>query len=209
MRGDFHSLDNEQTVQRDSSSGSSSPHSNLSHEDDVVEVNSTEFIPKPIYNFSIPDVIIHERENRRADRESRRQCNQNEQRIPGCRKRTHSSRNLNSDSGEGAVNGNVKRRRRAPAVGDNEDCHRASVFIDLTDIDSQDDEYHNAHSDSEVSSFSSRNETRYILVVFLNFAPILSSSTIVLSTISQVETKSTSMLFTYDTIVSLYCFGCK
>lgn len=163
MRGDFH--ENGPTVQRDSSSGSSSPHSNTSHDDDVVEVNSAEFIPKPIYNFSIPDVIIHERENRRQlDRGSRRQCSEvEEQRMHSCRKRPHPSRNNFSGNGETPVNTHIKRRRRAQAAAhqteDDEDCHRESVVIDLTDIDSHDEEYQSAHSDSEVNN-TNRSETR-------------------------------------------------
>ena len=149
------------TLQRDSSSGSSSPHSNASHEEEIL-ANPTEFMQKPIYNFSIPDVIKHEPRVDRRDSADRR----DENRSIGTsrRKRPHPSRSLprNLDCNDTTpILVRSKKRRRAAAdnlVDDNDDCHRPPVtqVIDLTEDDFP-------HSDSEVTD-SSHVETRYVFI---------------------------------------------
>jgi len=162
MRGDIREPRTNQTLQRtDSSSGSSSPHSS-NHEDEIIEVNATGFMPKPIYNFSIPDVIKHDRNDRHDSRRNNNEISV----ITSRRKRAHPSRNTannNIANCETPVLGiHNKRQRRAAAAATSveciedvdDDCHHSSVVtqvIDLTDIDSHDDSENNA---------TSRNETR-------------------------------------------------
>lgn len=142
------------TLQPDSSSSSSSPHSTSSHDEEILEVTGAGFMPKPIYNFSIPDVIKHEPRMER-----------NENRFENSdalirRKRAHQNFRDNVAFDENSVSVRNKRRRRsitaAVAVenileeaNNDDDCHRPPV-IDLTDIDSH-DEYQSAHSDSEIN----------------------------------------------------------
>ena len=170
MRSDLHSLQN------DSSSGSSSPHSNASHEEgggtmEMVDSSSNILHPKVVYNFSIPEFINHERseERTRADSRSKRSRLQ--------RMRHHqqqSADNLpdnDNDTGDRTieiqdspvlVQATKKRRRAAAALAessnvdveeeDNDaDCHRRRQHvpvIDLTGIDSH-DEFNSPLAESE------------------------------------------------------------
>lgn len=165
MRGDMQPGIHHGGLQNDSSSGSSSPHSNTSHED-ILEVSGAEILPKAIYNFSIPEVIKHEP---RIDRDHTR----NEHGHEGTRQKRHRSFNsLNpetqrrTDIVETPVIVQSKRRRKGKPVStagaiaditerqdeDDGDCHRRQnvPVIDLTGTDSH-DEYTNAHSDSELN----------------------------------------------------------
>lgn len=167
MRGDMsRELRTDGTLQPDSSSSSSSPHSTSSHDEEILEVTGAGFMPKPIYNFSIPDVIKHEP---RVER--------NENRFENSdalirRKRAHQNFRDNVAFDENSVSVRNKRRRRsitaAVAVenileeaNNDDDCHRPPV-IDLTDIDSH-DEYQSAHSDSEINDVPI-TETRYVIM---------------------------------------------
>lgn len=163
MRGDAHSNTDGGHLQQDSSSGSSSPHSNTSNDDEILEVSPPGFARiHNIYNFSIPDVIKHE------PRVERHENNERVERSSSVRKRTCPMRQvdeqLNNQENDVPVPlAHKKKRRRITAAenliddDDDADCHRHPV-IDLTNIDSHDD-FSNAHSDSEVHD-SSHIETR-------------------------------------------------
>ena len=101
----------------DTSSSGSSPHS---HDDDIIEVTDLNFHPKPIYNFSIPDLIKHE-----PHPESSIQ-----------RKRSYGSCDLHKNNTATSYDEKGSKRR---AISNN--------VIDLTEIDSHDES--TAASDSE------------------------------------------------------------
>lgn len=161
MRGDTRS----NREQQDSSSGSSSPHSNTSRDDEILEVSPPGFMPKPIYNFSIPDVIKHEpRVERHENTERLSHCDITNNTNSSLRKRSLPSHHITQENllqeNDIPLSVRRKKRRRVEAAGnliadDDDDCHRPPV-IDLTDSH---DEYSNAHSDSEVND-SSHIETR-------------------------------------------------
>ena len=165
MRGDTRS----NREQQDSSSGSSSPHSNTSRDDEILEVSPPGFMPKPIYNFSIPDVIKHEPRVERHDNSERLDCDITNTNS-SLRKRSCPTRmaqeNLTQEN-DIPVSVRRKKRRRIEAAEnlideDDDDCHRPPV-IDLTDSH---DEYTNALSDSEVND-SSHIETRLVSLLGL------------------------------------------
>lgn len=165
MRGDVRNLQN------DSSSGSSSPHSNTSHEEPALD-NSAESMlhQKVVYNFSIPEFINHEPRIDRDALDIRRKRNRFQRATP--------SHHQQQDEESQAIKEEIvdespvivqdtKRRRRAVAaaavaVADlveeevaarDGDCHsrrhRHHVpVIDLTGVDSHDD-YGNTNSETE------------------------------------------------------------
>nr|XP_047134680.1 uncharacterized protein LOC100210297 isoform X2 [Hydra vulgaris] len=107
MRGKF-SQNGEVQADIDTSSSGSSPHSH--NDDDIIEVTNLNFHPKPIYNFSIPDLIKHEPH------------------IESNVQRKRSSRDLlKNDTSDDNYEKGSKRR----AISNN--------VIDLTEVDSHDE----------------------------------------------------------------------
>ncbi|XP_065647062.1 uncharacterized protein LOC100210297 isoform X2 [Hydra vulgaris] len=107
MRGKF-SQNGEVQADIDTSSSGSSPHSH--NDDDIIEVTNLNFNPKPIYNFSIPDLIKHEPH------------------IESNVQRKRSSRDLlKNDTSDDNYEKGSKRR----AISNN--------VIDLTEVDSHDE----------------------------------------------------------------------
>ena len=184
MRSDLHSLQN------DSSSGSSSPHSNASHEEggamEMVDSSSNILHPKVVYNFSIPEFINHERNEERSRADSRPKRSRL-QRIRQQQQQLGDSQPDNNDTGDRTieiqdspvlVQATKKRRRAAAALvepnnidveedDDDADCHRRRQHvpvIDLTGIDSH-DEFNSPLGESERRT---RGE-RYVKLFFFFF----------------------------------------
>ena len=140
MRGDFDSNLRRATLQNDSSSDSSSPHSNSSQEDQLESRSNSEITSKAIFNFSIPEIIKHD------PRRDREQPIDEMQR----RKRERSYIINESVRNEPTDQSQSRKRRKLRTAGENfHDCHDVPV-IDLTGIDSH-DEQANSHSDLELS----------------------------------------------------------
>ena len=180
MRSDLHSLQN------DSSSGSSSPHSNASHEEvamEMVENPSNILHPKVVYNFSIPEFINHER----GDERSRADSRPKRSRLQRMRLQQHQSEGEHQQNNENEerieiqdspviVHATKKRRRAAAAIvkpnvdveeDDDADCHRRQRFpvIDLTGIDSH-DEFNSPLAESERQSRGERTYGKFFSFYF-------------------------------------------
>lgn len=151
-------------IQNDSSSGSSSPHSNTSHEEPV-ESSQDILQQKVVYNFSIPEFINHEP---RIDREDR-SCIESTRRKRNRTQRLQIQESLEGDNliDSPVVIQRTKRRKRGVSVTDierederDDDCHRRNVpLIDLTSVDSHDD-FGTAHTVPEGTSNRQRTRDR-------------------------------------------------
>lgn len=192
MRSDLHSLPN------DSSSGSSSPHSNASHEEAMATVDNSSTMgihPKVVYNFSIPEFINHEPREERTRAETRRKRNrlqqQQQQTSEGQHIQQQQHENTTPTQSEDRIEIHdspvivqaTKKRRRAAAAAamaranvveadeeDDADCHRRPhvPVIDLTGIDSH-DEFNSSLTESERRSQGERRYMSFKLNIGLKF----------------------------------------
>jgi len=165
MRGDIRNLQN------DSSSGSSSPHSNTSHEEPVLDDGAENMLhQKVVYNFSIPEFINHEPRIDRNTLDIRRKRNRFQRAPPGHhQQQDEESQSIKEEIADESpvIVQDTKRRRRAVAaaavaVADlveeeaaarDDDCHSRIrhnhvPVIDLTGVDSH-DEFRNTNSETE------------------------------------------------------------
>ena len=167
MRSDLPNLPN------DSSSGSSSPHSNTSHEEPLeMDQASNMLHQKVVYNFSIPEFINHERIDRDDRERSRAEVRRKRNRLTRHQQQQHSSQDQDiveqrSEDGETSerieiqdspviVHATKKRRRAAAAVEEDDgddDCHRRRQHVPVIDLTGDHD---SPHSDSEGRTNSRR-----------------------------------------------------